>query len=168
MINSVVLVGRMGTDPELRYAQTGTPIAKFRLAVSRPRRSDSPEEETDWLNIVCFGKTAEFVGQYLDKGSLVGIEGRIQTRQYDQDGRQMWWTEIAANNVQALESRQEAERRRGQQGGVGGAPRQPQQAQPPRQAPQQRPAQAPQQQSYGPPEPDDFQIDESNDPFGDQ
>ena len=166
MINCVTLVGRIGRDPELRYAQSGTPICKFSLAVTRRGGRD----ETDWLNIVCFGKTAEFVSQYMDKGSLVGIEGRIQVDQYEKDGQQRTWTEIVANNVQALESRQEAERRRSQQGG--GAP--PRQAPPPQQQPQQQQQGAPQQshgqppQSYGPSEPDDFHIDESNDPFGDQ
>ncbi len=156
MINNAVLVGRMGNDPEMRYSQNGTPITKFRLAVTRPRRAEAQEDETDWLNIVCFGKTAEFVAQYLDKGSLVGVEGRIQTRQYEQDGRQVWWTEIAANNVQALESKQEAERRRASHTDRGAAPRQAP-------AQQGRPA-----QPAAPAEPDDFEIDESNDPFGDQ
>ena len=73
MINSVVLVGRLGNDPELTYTQSGTAICKFRVAVNRPPRRDSDQEETDWLNIVTFGRTAETCGQYLDKGALVGI-----------------------------------------------------------------------------------------------
>ena len=156
MINNAVLVGRIGNDPEMRYSQSGTPITKFRLAVTRPRRGDAQEDETDWLNIVCFNKTAEFVAQYLDKCSLVGVEGRIQTRQYEQDGRQVWWTEIVANSVQALESKQEAERRRASHVDRGAAPRQ---------GPQQQ-GRAPQPAAAA--EPDDFEIDESNDPFGDQ
>ncbi len=154
MINSVVLVGRLANDPEMRYSSSGTQITKFRIAVSRPPRAGSDEEQTDWLNVVCFGKTAEFVAQYLDKGSLVGIEGRIQTSSFDgQDGKRQWWTEIAANSVQALESRQEAERRRS--------------SQPARQAPQQQAEPAPQQQAAPPPEPFG-DIEEDSDPFGDQ
>jgi len=141
MINNVVLVGRIGNDPAMTYAQSGTPVCKFRLAVNRRGERD----ETDWLNIVCFKKTAEFVQQYLDKGSLVGVEGRIQVREYDDDdGKRTYWTEIVANNVQALESRADAEKRRGGQ--------QEQQAQQQTQAP----------------EPDQFDVDTENDPFGDQ
>lgn len=136
MINNAVLVGRIGKQPDLTYSQNGTPLCKFSLAVAR-RSKD--REETDWLNIVCFGKTAEFVAQYLDKGALVGVEGRIQTRQYEKDGKTLTWTEIAANSVQGLESRKDAEARRASGG---------QQAQPAQ-------------------EPDDFMANEP-DPFGDQ
>ncbi|MFA5635767.1 MAG: single-stranded DNA-binding protein [Anaerovoracaceae bacterium] len=138
MINSVVLVGRIGKRPELKYSQNGTPLCKFSLAVNRRGKDDEP----DWLNIVCFGKTAEFVAQYMDKGALVGVEGRIQTRQYEKDGQTLTWTEIAANGVQGLESRKEAEARRAGSG-------------------QARQAQATEQ------EPDDF-ADAEPDPFGDQ
>ncbi len=127
MINSCVLVGRIGNDPEMRYTPSGMAVVNFRLAVPRRRRSQDEEDQTDWLNIVAFGKTAEFVAQYMDKGALVGVEGRIQSRSWEtQDGQRRSTVEIIANSVQALESRQEAERRRaGRQPGPGpseGAP----------------------------------------------
>ncbi|MFO7947681.1 MAG: single-stranded DNA-binding protein, partial [Armatimonadota bacterium] len=118
MINNVVLVGRLATDPEMKYSQSGTEITTFRIAVSRPPR-ENQQQDTDFLNVVCFGNVAQNVASYLDKGSLVGIQGRIQTRSYEQDGRRQWWTEINARNVQFLESRQEAERRRAQEGQTG-------------------------------------------------
>jgi single-strand DNA-binding protein len=168
MINNVVLVGRLANDPEMRYAQSGTEITTFRVAVSRPPR-DGAEEETDWLNVVCFGRTAEACANYLDKGSLVGIEGRIQTRSYEQNGQRQWWTEINARNVQFLESRQEAERRRQAQGQPG--PGQRQQQQPP--AGQSYGAQGGGQQQGGQQQgsqnpPQEFgDMEENGDPFGD-
>jgi len=117
VINSCVLVGRLGNDPEMRYTPSGTAVVNFRMAVTRQRRSQDAEEQTDWLNIVAFGKTAEFVAQYLDKGSLIGVEGRVQSRTWEtQDGQRRSAVEIVANNIQALESRQEAERRRAAKG----------------------------------------------------
>lgn len=112
-INNVVLVGRLANDPEMRYSPSGTPITNFRLAVSRGRKSESGEEQTDWLNVVCFQKTAELVSQYCDKGMLVGVEGRVQSRTWEgQDGKKNYAVEICVNNVSFLESKAEAERRR--------------------------------------------------------
>jgi len=114
MINSVVLVGRLANDPELRYTPSGTPIATFRLAVDRGRKGDDGKQEVDWLNVVAFTKTAELAAQYLDKGALAGIEGRIQSRSWEgQDGKRQYSVEIIANNIRFLESKSEAERRRG-------------------------------------------------------
>ncbi|MGC9317677.1 MAG: single-stranded DNA-binding protein [Armatimonadota bacterium] len=169
MINTAVLVGRLGNDPELTYTQSGTAIAKFRLAVNRPPRRDSDQEETDWLDIVTFGRTAENCAQYLDKGALVGVEGRVQSRTWErQDGSRAYSVEINAYRVQFLESRQVAEERRQQMGA--GAP-----------AGQQRPPQSEAQAEQGPPqqgqqqpsEPQggpsvDWAMDEDEDPFGDQ
>lgn len=157
MINSCVLVGRIARDPEMRYTTSGMAVVNFRIAVSRPRRSGEGEEQTDWLDVVAFGKTGEFVAQYLDKGALIGVEGRIQSRNWQtQDGQQRYSVEIVANSVQALESRQEAERRRAAKGTAGpsGAP--------PRGPVDQPPAgpSAP-VADYGP-------ISEDEDPFGDQ
>ena len=165
MINSVVLVGRLANDPEMRYTPSGLPIANFRLAVDRGRKSESGEDQTDWLNIVAFQKTAELVNQYLDKGSLVGIEGRIQSRTWEgQDGKRNYSVEIVANNVRFLESKAEADRRRaarGQSAPAGAAAAPPAQAQ---QAPQaQEPAEAP-----SPPADDFGPVGDSEDPFGDQ
>ena len=167
MINSVTLVGRIVNDPEMRYAQSGTQVTKFRIGVKRTRRVQEGQDDTDFINIVCFGKTAEFVAQYMDKGSLVGIEGRIQTRSWDDDqGKRTWWTEILANTVQALESRQDAERRRAASGSQPPEGQQPppQQPQPPEG--QQPPPQQPQDQSAQ--QEDPFQPDDTDDPFGDQ
>ncbi len=117
MINSCVLVGRIANDPEMRYATSGTAVTNFRLAVNRQRKGADGQEETDFLDIVTFGKTAEFVAQFMDKGSLVGVEGRIQSRTWQtQDGQRRYSVEVIANSVQALESRQEAERRRAARG----------------------------------------------------
>ncbi len=168
MINNVVLVGRLGTEPELTYTQSGTALCKFRLAVSRPPRRDSNEEETDWLNIVCWERTAENVNQYLDKGALVGIEGRIQSRSWErEDGSRAYAVEINAFRVHFLESRKEAEARRAGQGG-GGRP--PQQGGGQQQRQQQQGPPPQQQQQQGPQGgPDiDWTMDEEEDPFGDQ
>lgn len=166
MINNVVLVGRLGTDPELTYTQSGTAIAKFRLAVNRPPRADSDQEETDWLDVVTFGRTAENCAQYLDKGALVGIEGRVQSRTWERsDGSGRGYAvEINAQRVQFLETRQRAEERRRQMGTSGpqGGPPQSQQGQQQSQPP-------PQGQQQPQPGPDvDWAMDETEDPFGDQ
>ena len=115
MINNVVLVGRLGNDPEMKYTASGTAVTKFRLAVNRPPRRDAPEgeEQTDWLDIVAWGTVAENCAEYLDKGALVGIEGRVQSRSWEtQDGQRRYAVEISARSVQFLESKAEAKRRR--------------------------------------------------------
>ena len=115
MINNVVLVGRLGNDPELKYTPSGTGVTNFRLAVNRPPQRDAPagEERTDWLDIVAWGTVAENCAQYLDKGALVGVEGRVQSRSWGtQDGQRRSAVEINARSVQFLESKSEAERRR--------------------------------------------------------
>ncbi len=158
MINSVVLVGRLANDPELKYTPSGMPVVTFRLAVDRGRKSETGEDQTDWLDIVAFQKTAELVSQWLDKGSLVGIEGRIQSRSWQaQDGTRRYAVEIVANNVRFLESRQEAERRRAARGtgGPAGAP-------PQRPAPQAAPPPA------APADPFPSYDEGGDDPFGDQ
>lgn len=117
MINNVVLVGRLANDPELKYTASGMPVVNVRMAVDRGRKNENGDDETDWLDIVAFQKTAELVAQYCDKGSLVGIEGRIQSRSWQaQDGSKRYAVEIVANNVRFLESKQEAERRRAAKG----------------------------------------------------
>jgi single-strand DNA-binding protein len=127
MMNIVVLMGRLANDPEMRYTASGTAVTNFRIAVDRPRRRSEAgqegERETDFLSIVTFGSTAENCAKYLDKGSLVGIEGRVQSRNWEtQDGQKRSSVEIVANNVQFLESRQEAERRRSQRAERGAGP----------------------------------------------
>jgi len=162
MINNVVLVGRLGNDPELTYTQSGTAITKFRIAVNRPPRQGSDQEETDWLNVVTFGRTAETCAQYLDKGALVGIEGRVESSTWErQDGTKGYAVNINAFRVQFLESRQERERRQAG-GGGGGRP----QGGPPQG--QQRPQQQGPPPQQGAPENIDWGTDEEEDPFGDQ
>ncbi len=106
-VNKVILVGNLGKDPEVRYTQTGTAVSNIRLAVGE-RRKDGEQwvEHTEWCNVVCFGKTAENVGQYLAKGRQVYVEGRLQTRKYqDREGNDRWSTEVVANQILFLSSR---------------------------------------------------------------
>ena len=167
MINNVVLVGRLGNDPELTYTQSGTAIAKFRIAVNRPPRRDSDQEETDWLNVVTFGRTAETVSQYLDKGALVGIEGRVQSSTWErQDGTRGYSVEINALRVQFLESRRDREARQAS-GGGGGRPPQRQGGDHQEQSRQQSQQQGPPPQQEGDSN-IDWTMDEDEDPFGDQ
>jgi single-strand DNA-binding protein len=124
-MNSVTLIGRLANDPEMRYSPSGTAITKFRLAVTRRRgravEGEERKEETDWLDIVTFGVTAENCGQYLDKGAHVGIEGRVQSSSWETpEGQKRSRVEIIANTVEFLESKQEADRRRSNRPGGGG------------------------------------------------
>ncbi len=103
MVNSVVLVGRLGRDPEVRVTSNGIPMCKFAIAVDRPYRTGSGEKITDWLDIVAWRSTAEFCGKYLQKGSLVAVQGQIQVRKWESsegEPRRAW--EIQADNVQLL------------------------------------------------------------------
>lgn len=105
MVNKVILLGRLGTDPELRYTQNRTPVCSLKLATSDRRKGPDGEwtEHTEWHTVVTFGKTAENCGQYLKKGRQVYVEGRIQTKKYqDQEGKDRYWTEIIANTVQFI------------------------------------------------------------------
>ena len=114
MVNSVVLVGRLTADPEMRYTPNGVAVANFRLAVNRRPRRDQPAEErqADFIDIVTWRQTAEFCGNYLNKGALVSVEGRIQVRDWEtQDGQRRRSVEVVAYSVQSLESRGERERR---------------------------------------------------------
>jgi single-strand binding protein len=106
MVNKAILVGRLGADPEVRYTQDGTMVTNLRLATSERWKDKSGEraERTEWHRIVTFGKLAEICGNYLSKGSLIYIEGRIQTRSWeDRDGNKRYTTEIVALNMQMLE-----------------------------------------------------------------
>jgi single-strand DNA-binding protein len=103
MINRVVLVGRLTKDPELKYTPNGIAVSTFTLAVNRQFSNQQGEREADFLNIVVWRKAAENVANYLKKGSLAGVDGRIQVRTYEQDGKRQYFTEIVADNVQFLE-----------------------------------------------------------------
>lgn len=102
-VNKVVLLGRLGRDPETRYASDGgTPICHLAVATSRryKDRDGNRGEETEWHNVVLFGKTAEIAQQYLLKGSEVYIEGRLRTRSYEKDGVKRYSTEIIGEQMQ--------------------------------------------------------------------
>lgn len=103
MINSTTLVGRLTKDPELKYSQSGTAICRFTLAVNRTFKTQDGQD-ADFIQVVCFKKSAENVSNYLKKGSLTGVVGRIQTGSYEgQDGKRVYTTEVIADNVQFLE-----------------------------------------------------------------
>lgn len=105
MINSVVLTGRLTKEPELRYTRQNTPTISFVLAVDRAIKKDG-QPDADFISCIAWNKTAELMAQYLHKGSLIGIEGRIQTRNYEnQQGQRVYVTEVVANSVQFLESK---------------------------------------------------------------
>lgn len=104
MINRVVLVGRLTKDPDLRYTPNGVPTATFILAVNRPFTNQQGEREVDFIQCVVWRKPAENCANFLKKGSLAGVDGRIQTRNYEgQDGRRVYVTEVLAESVQFLE-----------------------------------------------------------------
>ncbi len=105
-VNKVILVGRLGADPEVRYTPGGAAVANFRMATSENWTKDGEKQErTEWHRIVAFGKLGEICGEYLVKGKQVYIEGRIQTRSWeDKDGNKRWTTEIVASNMQMLGS----------------------------------------------------------------
>lgn len=104
MMNRVVLVGRLVKDPDLRYTPNGVPVATFTLAVNRNFKKENGEQEADFINCVVWRKPAENAANYLKKGSLAGVDGRIQTRNYEgQDGKRVYVTEVLAESVQFLE-----------------------------------------------------------------
>lgn len=107
MINRVVLVGRLVKDPELRYTpNTGIAVTTFTLAVNRPFTNQQGDKDADFINIVVWRKAAENCANYLRKGSLAGIDGRIQTRNYETpDGQKRYVTEVVAENVRFLDSK---------------------------------------------------------------
>ena len=106
MINRVVLVGRLTKDPELKYTQTGIAVTRFTLAVNRAFQSASGEREADFISCVAWRKQAENIANFLRKGSLVGVDGRIQTGSFEgQDGKRVYTTEVVADSTQFLEPR---------------------------------------------------------------
>lgn len=104
MINRTVLVGRLVRDPEYRTTPSGVQVATFTLAVNRTFTNQQGERDCDFINCVVFRKTAESVNQYLSKGKLAGIDGRLQSRSYDnKEGQKVFVTEVVCDNVQFLE-----------------------------------------------------------------
>lgn len=105
-LNRVVLQGRFTADPELRHTQNGVAVATFRLAVSRDFKDKDGEKKADFISVVCWRGTAEFVSRFFHKGSLAVVEGRLQVRDYtDRDGNRRFATEVIADNVYFSESR---------------------------------------------------------------
>ena len=120
MVNKVMLVGNLGRDPEMRALPSGQQVANFSLATSRRHKDKdgNRKDETEWHNVDCFGKQAEIAGQYLTKGKMVFVEGRIQTRSWDdkESGKKQYKTEIICENFQMLGSKGDG----GASGGGGG------------------------------------------------
>lgn len=107
MLNRVVLIGRLTRDPELRYTPTGIATTGFTLAVDRSYTNQEGEKEADFIPIVTWRKTAEACANYLAKGRLTAVEGRIQTRNYENnEGKRVYVTEVVADNVRFLERSQ--------------------------------------------------------------
>lgn len=105
-MNRVVLVGRITKDPELKKTNNNNSVVNFTIAINRTYTSASGEREADFINCVAWNKTAENMAAYLSKGSLIAVEGRIQTRSYeDNDGKRVYLTEVYVDNLQFLESR---------------------------------------------------------------
>lgn len=162
MVNKVLLVGRLCTDPELKYTPSGVAVANFRVAVDRPFANAQGERETDFIDVVTWRQNAEFVNSYLTKGRLVLVEGRLQVRQWQTpDGQRRRNTEVVADQVRALDRPREPR----EPGAEGAAPapssggfRQPA-----------SPAAAPRREDEGMHEDmPDFDVPDITDPFADQ
>ncbi len=139
-VNKVILVGNCGKDPETRYMPSGGAVTNISIATSeswKDKQSGETKEKTEWHNIVFFNRLAEIAGEYLKKGSQIYVEGRLQTRKWqDKSGNDRYTTEIVANEMQMLDSRGDSQ----PGGGGGGSYQQPQQRS---QAPTPAPAPAP-------------------------
>lgn len=100
-LNKVMLIGNLGKDPELKYTQSGQAVATFSLATTRKwkDKEGGDKEDTQWHNIKVWGRTAEVANQYLKKGRQVFIEGRLEHRQYEQDGQRKYFTEVVCENM---------------------------------------------------------------------
>lgn len=106
MLNKVILIGRLATDPELKYTPSGVAVTSFRIAVDRPfsRNSETGEKETDFIDIVAWRQSAEFAANYLNKGRLVAVDGRLQIRNWvAQDGTKRRSAEVVANDLRSLD-----------------------------------------------------------------
>jgi single-strand DNA-binding protein len=106
MLNVVAIMGRLARDPEMRQTTTGKNVASFRIACDRGRRDVNGQSQADWLDVVAWDRIAEFICKYFQNGSLIVIDGRLQTRQYqDKNGQNRTAVEIVANNVNFGQSR---------------------------------------------------------------
>lgn len=110
-VNKVILIGNLGNDPDIRYTANGDAVANVSLATSeswKDKQTGEPIERTEWHRLVFFRRLAEIVGEYLHKGSKVYVEGKLQTRQWEKDGIDRYTTEIVVNDMQMLDTRQDA------------------------------------------------------------
>lgn len=109
MINKVTLVGRLGQDPELKYLPNGTPVTSLSVATSEKwkDKSGNKQERTEWHKVVMFGRVAEVANQYLNKGEMCYLEGKIQTQSWEKDGVKRYTTKIVASTLKLLESKSE-------------------------------------------------------------
>ncbi len=109
-MNKVILIGRLGADPELKYTPNGTAQAKINLATSERWKDNdgNNQEKTEWHRIITWRRQAEFAGEWLKKGQLVCVEGKLQTRSWEQDGQKRYMTEVVADNITMLGSKSES------------------------------------------------------------
>jgi single-strand DNA-binding protein len=105
MLNKVILIGRLANDPELKYTPSGVALSSFRVAVNRPMAPNSQgEREADFIDVVAWRQNAEFAANYLSKGRLVAVEGRLQVRSWVQDdGSRRKWTEVVCDHLKSLD-----------------------------------------------------------------
>ena len=122
MLNHIVIMGRLARDPELRHTQSGTPVATFRLAVDRDfKDKNTGERQTDWIDVVAWRGTGEFVSRYFSRGRMAVVEGRLQMREWtDKEGNRRTTAEVVADNVYFADSRRDGDG--GDRGGSYGAP----------------------------------------------
>ncbi|MCG8563609.1 MAG: single-stranded DNA-binding protein [Desulfobacterales bacterium] len=122
-LNKVMLIGNLGRDPEIRYSQSGVAVVNFSIATSEQwtdKNTGDRQEKTEWHRIVVFGRQAEVCEKYLNKGSQIYIEGRLQTRSYEKDGQTVYTTEVVASNFQFLGGRSDNQGGGNYGGGGGG------------------------------------------------
>lgn len=136
MLNKAILMGRLTRDPELKYTQSNLPVIQFTVAVERNRAAQGQEKQTDFINVVAWRKTAEFVSQWFTKGMMIIVTGSIQSRRWqDKNGNNRTSIEVIADEIQFGETKKSRESNMGYQGGYPGA-----YAPAPQQAPASRPA----------------------------
>jgi single-strand DNA-binding protein len=127
MLNRIILIGRLGRDPELRYTPSGIPVSSFSIAVDRPMAPNAQgERETDWIDIVAWRDRAEFAANYLGKGRLIVVEGRLQIRTWTaQDGTKRKSAEVVADHIKRLDRPREEEGGMREDGAMPGTERVP-------------------------------------------
>ena len=107
MLNKAIIVGRLTKDPELKSTQNGVSVLNFTVAVPRRFKDSSGERPSDFISCVAFRQTAEFISTWFKKGNIIAIDGRIQTRSYEQDGRRVYVTEVLVDGAGFVESKKE-------------------------------------------------------------